>query len=142
MRSRRLKTTIRLLDIKTLCEYFANTCTYVGGLEKSAHNGFHVVETYEQFSDIGKPFFDLLTRLSLTDMIAYFKHSTLESVDEFFIGISSSSFLQFVKDNSKDICNNKYADEKWSDEAFSSMLSCIWDDADHFHAFVNYLNKL
>lgn len=141
MRSRRLKTTIRLLDIKTLCEYFANTCTYVGGLEKSAHNGFHVVETYEQFSDIGKPFFDLLTRLSLTDMIAYFKHSTLESVDEFFIGISSSSFLQFVKDNSKDICNNKYADEKWSDEAFSSMLSCIWDDADHFHAFVNYLNS-
>lgn len=101
MRSRRLKTTIRLLDIKTLCEYFANTCTYVGGLEKSAHNGFHVVETYEQFSDIGKPFFDLLTRLSLTDMIAYFKHSTLESVDEFFIGISSSSFYSLLRTTAK-----------------------------------------
>lgn len=139
MYTNRLVSSIRLLDIKTLCEYYAYTCSRIGTFTYEAPRYYSVVNTHEEFSDLGKPFFDLLIRISLIDMKAYFTSLELNSIDEFFTRIASSEFWDFVQKYSEDLYNVEYLEEKWNKDKVQDICSKFTTDMKRYEAFIEHL---
>lgn len=135
----RLMSNIRLLDIKTLCEYYAYTCSKVGTFTYEAPRYYTVVNTYEEFSDLGKPFFDLMIRISLLDMKAYFTSFDLCSIDSFFTRIASSEFWDFVRKYSSDLYDVEYLEDKWNEEKVQNICTLFTSDMERYCRFIEHL---
>ena len=142
----RVKQFYRLLDLKTLTEYYSACDGYATNNptpQAGMHRHYSVIAKSGNKARFSRALFSVLQRISLIQVASALNLNIgdeLRYIEQYMQFFHCESFKSFLRQQKREICNNPFAGASISDKEFEQWYHELFDDVRAYNQYMLQLN--